>query len=75
MIQQLKDNVFDIDLHKAIEEVVKFETNIQSFLQEINKQRIPDSLVQILFVFKALFIHIFRDIPLKTTYDAHIQHK
>lgn len=62
MIQQLKDNVFDIYIPKAIKEDAKFRTNIQNLLQAIKKQRILDSFVQFLFHFKAFFNHICWDI-------------
>lgn len=73
MIQQLRVNVFDVDLYNAIEEDANFGIDIRKLLQPINKQNIHDSLVQILFNFEAFFNHICWDIQLKKTYDAQIQ--
>ena len=75
MIQQLRANVFDIDLYKAIQEDANFGTDIQKLLQANKKQNIPDSLAQFLFDFKAFFNHICLDIRLKKTYDTKIHQK
>lgn len=70
MIQQLKAYIFEIYLYKSNEEDANFGNDSQKLLQEINKQKIPDSRVQFLFDFEAFFNHICRDIYLKITYDA-----
>lgn len=75
VIQPLKANVFNDGLFKAIDRDVKLGVDIQKLTLEINKQRIPNSLIQFLFEFEALFDHICRDIQLRKTYDAQIQQK
>lgn len=55
LIQQLKANIFEFDLLNAIKGDVHLGTNIQKLLVELNKQKVPDSMVQFLFEFKAYF--------------------
>lgn len=73
LIQQLKANIFEVNLLNAIEGHTQFGIDIKNLLAELNKQRVPYSMVQFLFEFEAYFDQVCRDINLKNTYNNRLQ--
>lgn len=53
LIQQLKANIFEVDLLNSIKGDAQIGTDIQNLLAELNKQRVPNPMVQFLFKFEA----------------------
>lgn len=70
LMQQLKAYIFKVDLLIAIEGGAQFGIDIRKLLIELNKQRVPDSMVQLLFELEAYFDQVCLDIKLKKTYNT-----
>lgn len=69
LMQQLKANIF----LNAIKKDTQIGFEIQNLLVELNKLRVPDSMVQFLFEFEAYFDQVCRDIKLNKTYNNRFE--
>lgn len=61
LIQQPKENIFEVDLLNFIEGDTRLGTDIWKLLVKLNKHQVSDSMVQILFVFEAYLDRVFLD--------------
>lgn len=75
LIQQLKANIFEVDLLSAIEVDTQLGTDIQTLLDKLNQHRVSNSMVQFFFDFEAYLDQVCRDTDLKITNNTKFQQK